>query len=242
MLDRGRRMCLRAMSAQVRSEGLRSLSHAAYAYAYELNGRQSWQDALAIIALSIELSDLAITNVEDKAQLATEPWQDLIDRGGSKLEMMGTVYYTLDRKEVSDRLSRGRLLTSQDAIKAICNSLTVQHPTTLSAIAAADDSTNPTALLAKLPRLNSTIGRLAKYLCGDLDPVNPGVLDQRIKTLIDTLNGSKVPATTANWMIERLLDSVLLRAVKPDALETVYRIAEALLARLNNEQAAQAAR
>lgn len=112
-------------------------------------------------------------------------------------------------------------------------SLTVHDPALYAALASSDLTAKVEIVFKNALRLDSTVSRLATWLTNDLEPLPGGACQKRVDSILSILDEKREMSLEARtWVVERLLQRMLERACKQDALETAYLLGKRLLGML----------
>lgn len=107
-------------------------------------------------------------------------------------------------------------------------SLKVHEPSIYTKLDVMPPTVTVAEVFAEAPRLDTSIDRLANYLTGDLQPLNPGVAVRRVESIFEIM-GRDISQNASIIIMERLSDAITHRAVKSDGLEISYLLCEKLV-------------
>lgn len=113
----------------------------------------------------------------------------------------------------------------------------MQDPSTYANLASASGMVKSISTFTEFPRLDASINRLAGYLTGDLEPLDPGVVSARVASILDIV-GTDLPEGVSSLILERLLEAMLQRATKRDALEIAFLSGQKLVDLLPGNESA----
>lgn len=101
-LERARTVACLARNADTRADCLRSLAESAYSSAYGLYGHKRYDVGSKVIQLSIDMTQLALSTLEDKSRLETSAsWQNCVVKIFNKYDVLSACLLSSDRREVS---------------------------------------------------------------------------------------------------------------------------------------------
>jgi hypothetical protein len=116
-------------------------------------------------------------------------------------------------------------------LDVVCESLSTLPPTFYRQLEASEtkEAISVACQSSDAENLRTTLERVAYTLCSDVEPIGAEVIEQRAAKVLSNLIDHKLPTKVVLILGEKVLECVMERAYKEEALQTAFAIGRGLL-------------